>query len=64
LQVVLVGDKEDLEYMTRKLKETYEKWGLDMNLNRTKYLCTGETYCNLKLDKNSEIESCQEYKYL
>jgi hypothetical protein len=23
--------------MTRKLKETYEKWGLDMNLNKTKY---------------------------
>ena len=33
-QVVLVGDKEDLEYMTRKLKGTYEKWGLDMNLNK------------------------------
>ena len=29
-QVVLAGDKEDLEYMTRKLKETYEKWGIDM----------------------------------
>jgi hypothetical protein len=32
-QVVLAGDEEDLEYMTRELKETYEKWGLDMNLN-------------------------------
>jgi len=63
-QVVLAGDKEDLEYITRKLKETYEKWGLDMNLNKTKYLCIGETHSNLKLDKNSEIESCQEYKYL
>jgi len=42
-QVVLAGDKEDLEYMTRKLKEIYEKWGLDMNLNKTKYLCFGET---------------------
>ena len=48
----------------RKLKETYEKWGLDMNLNKTKYLCIGETHSNLKLDKDSEIESCQEYKYL
>ena len=37
-QVVLAGDKEDLEYMTRKLKEMYEKWGLDLNLNKTKYL--------------------------
>ena len=33
-QVVLADDKEDLEYMTRKLKETYEKWGLDMNWNK------------------------------
>jgi hypothetical protein len=40
-QVVLAGDKEDLEYMTRKLKENYEKLGLDMNLNKTKYLCIG-----------------------
>jgi len=63
-QVVLAGDREDLEYMTRKLKETYEKLGLDMNLNKTKYLCIGETYSNLKLDKDSEIEFCEEYKYL
>jgi len=63
-QVVLAGDKEDLEYMTRKLKETYEKWGLDMNFNKTKYLCTGGTHINLKLDKGNEIEFCQEYKYL
>ena len=63
-QVVLGGDKKDLEYITRKLKETYEKWSLDMNLNKTKYLCIGETHRNFKLDKDSEIESCQEYKYL
>jgi len=63
-QVILTGDKEDLEYMTRKLKGTYEKWGLDMNLNKTKYLCIGETHSNLKLDKDSEIEFCQEYKYV
>ena len=28
------------------------------------YLCIGETHNNLKLDKESEIEFCQEYKYL
>ena len=33
-------------------------------MNKTKYLFIGETHSNLKLDKNSEIESCQEYKYL
>jgi len=63
-QVVLAGDKEDLEYMTRKLKETYEKWGLDMNLNETKYLYIGETQNNLKLDKDYEIEFYQDYKFL
>ena len=52
---VLAVDKEDLEYMTRKLKETYEKWGLDMNFNKTKYLCIGGTHNNLKLDKDNEI---------
>ena len=63
-QVVLAEDKEDLEYMTRKLKETYEKWGLNINLNKTKYFCIGGTPNNLKLDKDNEIEFCQEYKYL
>ena len=35
-----------------------------MNLNKTKYLCTGETHSNLKLDKDNETELCQEYIYL
>jgi hypothetical protein len=35
-----------------------------MNLNKTKYLRTGETHSNLIFDKDSGIESCQEYKYL
>ena len=35
-----------------------------MNLNKTKYLYIGETHSNLKLDKDNEIEFCQEYKYL
>jgi hypothetical protein len=52
-------------YMKRKFKENYKKWDLDMNLNKTKYLCVVETtYKYLKLDKDKEIEFCQEYKYL
>ena len=35
-----------------------------MNLNKTKYFCFGEMYNNLKLDEDSEIEFCQEYKHL
>ena len=47
-----------MEYMARKLKETYEKWDLDMNLNKTKYLCIGKTHSNLKIDKDIEVEFC------
>jgi hypothetical protein len=46
-QVVLAGDKEDLEYMTRKLKENYEKWGPDMNLNKTKYRVGHKSLTNI-----------------
>jgi hypothetical protein len=35
-----------------------------LNLNKTKYLCTGEIHSSLLLDKKSEIESCQENNYL
>ena len=35
-QVVLAGVKE--EYMMRKIKETYEKWGLVKNFNKNKIL--------------------------
>jgi hypothetical protein len=31
-----------MEYMTRKLQEEYEKWGLTINLEKTKYVCMGE----------------------
>ena len=27
-----------MEYMARKLKEEYEKWGLAVNLEKTKYV--------------------------
>jgi hypothetical protein len=44
-QVVLAVDKKkDLEYMTRKLKETYEKWGLDINLNKKILMYWGNTH--------------------
>ena len=31
-----------MEYMARKLKEKYEKSGLAVNLEKTKYICMGE----------------------
>ena len=36
-QVLLAQDHDDMEYMARKLKEECEKWGLVINLEKTKY---------------------------
>jgi len=41
-QVVIAQDHGDMEFMAQKLKEDYEKWGLTMNLEKTKYICIGE----------------------
>lgn len=51
--------------MTRKLKETYEEWSLEMNVKKTKYLSVGDNEIhNLRIDDSNEIEACEEYKYL
>jgi hypothetical protein len=62
-QVLVAGEKEDLEYMTRKLKEEYGKWGLDMNIQKTKYLCVEMEQTHL-IAGNDKFESCSDYKYL
>lgn len=60
-QVLCADDKEDLEYMARKLKEEYENWGLQINPDKTKYLCIGEETTNLDLENNEIIKVCEEY---
>jgi hypothetical protein len=37
-QVLIAQDHGDMEFMARKLKEEYEKWGFTMNLEETKYI--------------------------
>ena len=41
-KVLIAQDHDDMEFMARKLKEEYEKWGLTMTLEKTKYICIGE----------------------
>lgn len=47
----------------RKLTETYEKWSLKINFNKTKYLVTGGVTNDLRVD-GKEIKTCCEFKYL
>lgn len=63
-QILCAGDKDDLQYMTRKLIEEYEHWGLSMNLDKTKYLCVGEVATDIVLENQEKISSCNQYKYL
>jgi hypothetical protein len=45
----MAHSKEDLEYMCRKLQEEYSKWGLTMNIAKTKYMSSGTDTNYLKL---------------
>jgi len=59
-QVLSAQDHDDMEYMARKLKEGYEKWGLAINSEKTKYVCMGEEKEILKFDGGEEIKPCTE----
>jgi hypothetical protein len=63
-QVVIAQDHDDMEFMARKLKEEYEKWGLTMNLEKTKYVSIGEGKESLKFDSGEEIKPSTECTYL
>ncbi|XP_072392123.1 uncharacterized protein [Diabrotica undecimpunctata] len=63
-QVIIANDKGDLEYMARKLKEEYDQWGLEINVEKTKYLPIGGELSNIELENNEQITSCSEYTYL
>jgi hypothetical protein len=64
-QLLIAQDYEDLEYMTRKLMDEYELWGLKLNIKKTKYMAIGETLRDLQLEDGKGIIShVNEYTYL
>lgn len=63
-QVVLSQDAEDMEYMTRKLIEQYQEWGLTVNMEKTQYMVIGEEGKDLQLNNGMVIKACEEYTYL
>jgi len=48
---------EDLEYMTKKLIDEYELWGLKLNVKKTKYMAIGDTSKDLQLEDGKGIIS-------
>lgn len=64
-QLVIAQDYEDIEYMTRKLIEEYNKWGLKINLEKTLYMSCGEEMKDLVLEDGMGcIKGCEECEYL
>ena len=64
-QLLLAQDFEDIEYMTRKLIQEYQKWGLKVNMNKTKYMAIGDLHQDLILEEDmGKISYTEEYKYL
>ena len=63
---LIAQDHDDMEFMARKLQEEYEKWGLTINLKKTKYICIciGEEKESLKFDSGEEIKPSTECTYL
>jgi len=65
-QLLIAQDYEDLEYMTRKLIEEYELWGLELHVKKnTKYMAIGDTLRDLQLeDGKGIIGHVNEYTHL
>lgn len=64
-QVVVAQDIDDIEYMTRKLIEEYDKYGLEVNIDNTEYMCIGGQQQDLRLTTGQTIiKHCRGYKYL
>ncbi|PSN48887.1 hypothetical protein C0J52_09652 [Blattella germanica] len=64
-KLLITKDYEDIEYMTWKLVEEYEKWGLNINLKKTNYMAIGTDSKYLILEEGKGIiNHCEEYIYL
>jgi hypothetical protein len=63
-QVVIAQSKDDLEYMCRKIQEEYLKWGLNMNIDKTKYMSLGPDTYDLEMDNGDIITDCTEFRFL
>ena len=56
-QVIITKMRENLEKMIEDIRNECNKWGLSMNVNKTKYLCIGEDISNLKIGNDERVEN-------
>ncbi|XP_044744708.1 uncharacterized protein LOC123306668 [Coccinella septempunctata] len=61
-QVIIANDKDDIE--SENYKKGYQRWGLEISIQKTKYLPIGTNLSNVQLENDEAIEACDEYSYL
>ena len=62
-QVVLAEDQQDLTYMINKLTEEYDKWGLQINMQKTQYMSIGGRGEDIETE-GGIIKNVKHYEYL
>ena len=60
---MVASDKIDADYMLGQLIEEYQKWGLNMNMAKTKYLKIGDEAEDAEL-KSYKVKRCYKFQYL
>jgi hypothetical protein len=50
--------------MCRKLQEEFSKWGLTMNIAKTKYMSSGTDTNHLEMENGDIITGCTEFMYM
>lgn len=64
-QVVIAQDSYDLEFMTKRLYQEYNKWGLQVSLKKTEYLAVNSNACfEVFINDNVQIQQVDKFKYL
>ena len=63
-QVLLAEDRDDMDYMLRKLNDSFATWGLSINAAKTEYLVVGGNPGEELLLGNNVIPNTSKYKYL
>lgn len=62
-QIVIAEDQQDMSYMLNKLIEEYNKWGLEVNTEKTQYMVIGGKGEDIELESGT-IKNVAEYEYL
>jgi Reverse transcriptase (RNA-dependent DNA polymerase) len=64
-QVVIAQDSYDLEFMIKRLYDTYKYWGLQVSLKKTEYLAVNtDANFEVLINDDVEIKQVEKFKYL